>query len=227
MDLNTAHFQAVSHRIVILPSPKLSLLHFVVLLFSVMSPHCDQWKIWLGRWDISWGKAVHQRFTTAPSAAVWLRKKLWGLIVNNQEIVQTVSRAGAVSSSPLLTKEVAARWWERQLPAAAGKTKKKFPWAKTESFTLPCLKLPIMLIFTWNRYYKGNTSVQHSGGRLHFSKIHAMQMRLSAARPLFSFNLYLFACSFFDFSVLIYRAKSLWCWAVRLSEIINSLYADI
>lgn len=151
MHLNTAYFHTLSQRIVILPSPKLSLLHFFILLFPVTSPHCYQWKIWLGRWDICWGKAAHKWFTTAPSVTVWARKKLWGRVINNQERAQSVSSVGAVSSSPPLSKEVATRWWSRQLPTAAKTKTTKFSWAKMESLIMPYLKHPMMLIYTWNR----------------------------------------------------------------------------
>lgn len=113
----------------------------VILLISITSPCCGQWKIWFGRWDICWGK-VHKWFTTALSAAVWARKKLWRLVMkNNQKIAQSISRFGVVASSPLLTKDVASRWWDRQLTAAT-RTKAALSWIRREQLTLPCFKFP-------------------------------------------------------------------------------------
>lgn len=56
-------------------------------------------------------------------------KQPWGLVLNNQEIVHSLSRVGAVSSSLLLTTGMTTKWWDKKLPAVA---RKRFSWAKRE-----------------------------------------------------------------------------------------------
>lgn len=65
------HISKLSPTVIILPFAKWVWLNFLVMLFSIMSPHFDQWKIFLERWDSCWSKAVPIWFTIAPSATVW------------------------------------------------------------------------------------------------------------------------------------------------------------
>ena len=224
MHLNTAHFQAHSHRIVMLPSPKLPLLNFFLSLFSIMSWYCDQWKIWLGRWDICRGKAIHKWFSAASSAIVWARKKLWGLVINTHEIAQF----------PELEQLAAVLWlWRRWLPGdgignCLHQQRQRRNFLGPRQNNLYCLAQNFQQCqYTLERgYYKGKYFPSVQCRYVILEQNWCQESETFSSLSSFVFQP-LPVCLFLFFLVLIYRAKSLWCWAVRLSESINSLYVNI